>query len=100
MLKISQGAKPGVGSVLPGAKANAEIARVRGVPQRRTVLSPPYHRVYSTPHELVRFLARMREPAAGKPVGFTLCVGSRREFLAACRAALEEWARACATASA
>ncbi|MFE5677043.1 FMN-binding glutamate synthase family protein [Streptomyces erythrochromogenes] len=89
-LKISQGAKPGVGGVLPGAKVNAEIARVRGVPQGRTVVSPPYHRVYSTPRELVRFLARMRELADGKPVGFKLCVGSRREFLAVCRAALEE----------
>ncbi|MFD9083713.1 FMN-binding glutamate synthase family protein [Streptomyces erythrochromogenes] len=87
-LKISQGAKPGVGGVLPGAKVNAEIARVRGVPQGRTVVSPPYHRVYTTPRELVRFLARMRELADGKPVGFKLCVGSRREFLAVCRAAL------------
>ncbi len=88
-LKIGQGAKPGVGGVLPGAKVNAEIARVRGVPQGRTAVSPPYHRVYSTPHELVRFLARMRDLADGKPVGFKLCVGSRREFLAVCRAALE-----------
>ncbi|WP_309144218.1 FMN-binding glutamate synthase family protein [Streptomyces sp. BR123] len=89
-LKISQGAKPGIGGVLPGAKVNAEIARVRGVPRGRTVISPPYHRVYSTPRELVRFLARMRQLAAGKPVGFKLCVGSRREFLAVCRAMLEE----------
>ncbi|MFJ6940136.1 FMN-binding glutamate synthase family protein [Streptomyces sp. NPDC101132] len=89
-LKISQGAKPGIGGVLPGAKVTAEIARVRGVPQGRTVVSPPYHRVYSTPRELVRFLHRMRELAGGKPVGFKLCVGSRREFLAVCRAMLEE----------
>ncbi|MFI1151027.1 FMN-binding glutamate synthase family protein [Streptomyces sp. NPDC020817] len=89
-LKISQGAKPGIGGVLPGAKVNAEIAKVRGVPQGRTVVSPPFHRVYSTPRELVRFLARMRELADGKPVGFKLCVGSRREFLAVCKAMLEE----------
>ncbi|MFD7078845.1 FMN-binding glutamate synthase family protein [Streptomyces sp. NPDC059918] len=89
-LKISQGAKPGIGGVLPGAKVNAEIAGVRGVPQGRTVESPPFHRVYSTPRELVRFLARMRELADGKPVGFKLCVGSRREFLAVCKAMLEE----------
>ncbi|WP_030760133.1 FMN-binding glutamate synthase family protein [Streptomyces sp. NRRL F-2664] len=89
-LKISQGAKPGIGGVLPAAKVNAEIARVRGVPQGRTVISPPYHRVYSTPRELVRFLARMRELADGKPVGFKLCLGSRREFLAVCKAMLEE----------
>ncbi|OEJ35015.1 FMN-binding glutamate synthase family protein [Streptomyces subrutilus] len=90
LLKVSQGAKPGMGGVLPGAKVNAEIAKVRGVPQGRTVLSPPFHRVYSTPRELVRFLARMRELAGGKPVGFKLCVGSRREFLAVCKAMLEE----------
>ncbi|WP_183066061.1 FMN-binding glutamate synthase family protein [Streptomyces sp. gCLA4] len=89
-LKISQGAKPGIGGVLPAAKVNAEIARVRGVPQGKTVISPPYHRVYSTPRELVRFLARMRELADGKPVGFKLCLGSRREFLAVCKAMLEE----------
>lgn len=89
-LKISQGAKPGIGGVLPGAKVNAEIAQVRGVPQGETVISPPYHRVYSTPRELVRFLARMRELADGKPVGFKLCVGSRREFLAVCKAMIEE----------
>jgi glutamate synthase domain-containing protein 2 len=89
-LKIGQGAKPGIGGVLPGAKVNAEIAAVRGVPQGETVISPPFHRVYSTPRELVRFLARMRELADGKPVGFKLCVGSRREFLAVCKAMLEE----------
>ncbi|MFE9636124.1 FMN-binding glutamate synthase family protein [Streptomyces sp. NPDC006463] len=89
-LKISQGAKPGMGGVLPGSKVNAEIAKVRGVPQGETVLSPPFHRVYSTPRELVRFLARMRELAGGKPIGFKLCVGSRREFLAVCKAMLEE----------
>ncbi|MFJ1869218.1 FMN-binding glutamate synthase family protein [Streptomyces sp. NPDC088097] len=89
-LKISQGAKPGIGGVLPGAKVNAEIAEVRGVPQGKTIVSPPFHHVYSTPRELVRFLARMRELADGKPVGFKLCVGSRREFLAVCKAMLEE----------
>ncbi|MFD5145211.1 FMN-binding glutamate synthase family protein [Streptomyces sp. NPDC058401] len=89
-LKISQGAKPGIGGVLPGAKVTEEIARVRGVPQGETVISPPFHRVYSTPRELVRFLARIRELADGKPVGFKLCVGSRREFLAVCKAMVEE----------
>ncbi|MFG2616960.1 FMN-binding glutamate synthase family protein [Streptomyces sp. NPDC048507] len=89
-LKLSQGAKPGIGGVLPGAKVTAEIAEVRGVPEGRTVLSPPYHTAFSTPRELVRFLARLRELSGGKPVGFKLCVGSRREFLAVCRAMLEE----------
>ncbi|WP_328541039.1 FMN-binding glutamate synthase family protein [Streptomyces sp. NBC_00344] len=89
-LKLSQGAKPGIGGVLPGAKVNAEIARVRGVPQGQTVVSPPYHRVFSTPRELVRFVARMRELSGGKPTGFKLCPGSRRQFLAVCKAMLEE----------
>ncbi|MEU3189721.1 FMN-binding glutamate synthase family protein [Streptomyces sp. NPDC006992] len=89
-LKLSQGAKPGIGGVLPGGKVNAEIARVRGVPEGRTVISPPYHRVFSTPRELVRFLARMRELAGGKPVGAKLCVGSRRDVLALCKAMLAE----------
>lgn len=89
-LKLSQGAKPGIGGVLPGAKVNAEIARVRDVPQGRTVTSPPYHRAFTTPRELVRFIARMRELSGGKPTGFKLCPGSRREFLAVCKAMLEE----------
>ncbi|WP_435818795.1 FMN-binding glutamate synthase family protein [Kitasatospora cineracea] len=89
-LKLGQGAKPGIGGVLPGPKVNAEIARVRGVPQGETVVSPPYHRVFSTPRELVLFLARMRELADGKPVGFKLCVGSRQQFLAVCKAMLSE----------
>ncbi|GAA4885490.1 FMN-binding glutamate synthase family protein [Kitasatospora terrestris] len=89
-LKLSQGAKPGIGGVLPGPKVNAEIAKVRGVPQGKTVTSPPYHRVFSTPRELVQFIARMRRLADGKPTGFKLCVGSRSQFLAVCKAMLEE----------
>lgn len=89
-LKLSQGAKPGIGGVLPGAKVNAEIAKVRDVPEGRTVISPPYHKVFSTPRELVRFIARMRELSGGKPTGFKLCVGSRRQFLAVCKAMLAE----------
>lgn len=89
-LKLSQGAKPGIGGVLPGGKVNAEIARVRDVPQGKSVISPPYHRVFSTPRELVRFIASMRELAGGKPTGFKLCLGSRRQFLAVCQAMLAE----------
>lgn len=76
-LKLSQGAKPGIGGVLPGSKVNAEIAGVRDVPIGRTVISPPYHRVFRTPRELVLFVARMRELAGGKPTGVKLCLGSR-----------------------
>ncbi|GAA2124110.1 FMN-binding glutamate synthase family protein [Streptomyces synnematoformans] len=89
-LKLSQGAKPGIGGLLPGAKVDARIARARGVPEGETVVSPPYHRVFSTPRELVRFVARMRELAGGKPTGIKLCVGSRVQFLAVCKAMLAE----------
>ncbi|WP_369265418.1 FMN-binding glutamate synthase family protein [Streptomyces sp. R35] len=89
-LKLSQGAKPGIGGVLPGGKVSAEIAQVREVPQGRTVTSPPYHQVFSTPRELVTFIAAMRTLADGKPTGFKLCVGSRRQFLAVCKAMLAE----------
>ncbi len=89
-LKLSQGAKPGLGGILPAAKVSAEIARARGVPAGVTCVSPPGHRVFSTPRELVLFIARMRELAGGKPTGFKLCMGSRRELLAICRAMLAE----------
>ncbi len=87
-LKLSQGAKPGIGGVLPGAKVNAEIARTRGVPQGQKCVSPPSHKVFSTPAELIEFVARMREMSGGKPAGFKLCVGSRRDVLAMCKAML------------
>ncbi len=89
-LKLSQGAKPGIGGVLPGSKVTAEIAQARGVPKGEKCVSPPHHRVFSTPRELVLFVARMRELAGGKPTGFKLCVGARHEVLAICRAMVEE----------
>ena len=89
-LKLSQGAKPGIGGVLPGAKVTKEIAQTRDVPQGQTVVSPAYHQVFSTPRELVRFIGHMRELAGGKPTGFKLCLGSRTDFLAICKAMLEE----------
>jgi glutamate synthase domain-containing protein 2 len=89
-LKLSQGAKPGIGGVLPGAKVTKEIADARSVPQGQTCVSPPGHKVFSTPRELVRFIAEMRELAGGKPAGFKLCVGTRHELLAVCKAMLAE----------
>jgi glutamate synthase domain-containing protein 2 len=85
-LKLSQGAKPGHGGILPAAKLTAEIARIRGVEMGRDVLSPPAHSAFSTPIGLLELLAKMRELSGGKPVGFKLCVGKRREFLAVCKA--------------
>jgi glutamate synthase domain-containing protein 2 len=89
-LKLSQGAKPGIGGVLPGAKVTEEIAKARSVPKGQTCVSPPGHKVFSTPRELIRFIAEMRELAGGKPAGFKLCVGTRHELLAVCKAMLAE----------
>jgi glutamate synthase domain-containing protein 2 len=89
-LKLSQGAKPGIGGVLPAAKVSKEIAETRGVPEGEKCVSPPAHRVFSTPRELVLFIARMRELAGGKPAGFKLCVGNRRELVSICKAMVAE----------
>lgn len=88
-IKLSQGAKPGHGGILPGAKVTAEIATTRGIPVGQDCLSPPYHQTFSTPLELLAFVAELRELSAGKPVGFKLCIGHRWEFVAICKAMLE-----------
>ncbi len=89
-VKLSQGAKPGLGGVLPGAKVNAEIAATRHVPEGHTVVSPPAHPEFGSARELVHFVERLRDLSGGKPVGIKLCVGSRHEFLAICKAMDEE----------
>ncbi|MCP5155772.1 MAG: FMN-binding glutamate synthase family protein [Ectothiorhodospiraceae bacterium] len=88
-VKLSQGAKPGHGGMLPGPKVTAEIAEARGVPAGQDCVSPPFHSAFSTPIEMIQFLGRLRELAGGKPVGFKLCIGQRWEFLALCKAMLE-----------
>ncbi len=88
-IKLSQGAKPGIGGVLPGAKVTPQIAEVRGIPQGEKCVSPASHSAFSTPIELIEFIARLREATGGKPTGFRLCVGSRRDVLAICKAILE-----------
>ena len=85
-LKLSQGAKPGHGGILPAAKVTPEISEIRGVPMGQDVLSPPAHTEFSTPIGLLEFIARLRELADGRPVGFKLCIGKRREFIAICKA--------------
>lgn len=80
-LKLSQGAKPGHGGILPARKLTAEIAQIRGVPMGRDVLSPPGHSAFDSPAGLLDFLARLREHSGGKPVGIKLCVGEPVEFL-------------------
>ena len=88
-IKVSQGAKPGLGGLLPGAKVNAEIAATREVPIGMTIVSPPTHDEFSTPIELIQWIQQLRSLSGGKPVGFKLCIGSRREFLAICKAMVE-----------
>ncbi|HYW16460.1 MAG TPA: FMN-binding glutamate synthase family protein [Allosphingosinicella sp.] len=79
-LKLSQGAKPGHGGILPGAKVTAEISAARGVPMGEDCNSPARHRAFSTPMEMMEFIARLRKLSGGKPVGFKLCLGHPWEF--------------------
>ncbi|MDG1443479.1 MAG: FMN-binding glutamate synthase family protein [Pseudomonadales bacterium] len=88
-IKISQGAKPAHGGVLPAAKVTEEIARIRTVEIGKDVISPPGHSEFDTPKELLDFISRLRELSGGKPVGFKLCIGSKSEFMAVCKAMLE-----------
>jgi len=85
-IKLSQGAKPGHGGILPGAKVTEEIAAIRGVPVGETVCSPPGHSAFSTPMELLEFVEDLRTLSGGKPVGFKLCVGDQGEFMSLCKA--------------
>ena len=87
-IKLSQGAKPGHGGILPAVKLTQEIADIRGVPMGRDVLSPPAHSAFTTPREMMAFLAMLRE-ISGKPVGIKLCVGSQVEVMSLCRAMRE-----------
>ena len=85
-IKVSQGAKPGHGGILPGAKVTEEIAEARLVPLGEDVFSPTYHKAFSTPIEMMGFVARLRELSDGKPIGFKLCVGNPVEFMAIVKA--------------
>ena len=87
-LKLSQGAKPGHGGILPGSKVTAEIAAARGVLQGVDCISPAAHSAFSTPLEMVHFLARLRSLSGGKPVGFKLCIGHPWEWFAMVKAML------------
>jgi glutamate synthase domain-containing protein 2 len=88
-LKISQGAKPGHGGILPGKKNTPEIAAIRGVKPGTTVFSPPFHSAFQTPREMILFIQKMRDLSGGKPVGFKLCVGRKSEFISICKAMVE-----------
>ena len=88
-VKLSQGAKPGHGGILPGAKVTAEIAAARGVPIGEDCLSPARHRAFSTPIEMMQFIASLRKLSGGKPVGFKMCLGHPWEFMAIVKAMRE-----------
>ena len=88
-LKLSQGAKPGQGGVLPGAKVTAEIAAARGIPVGQSCVSPATHSAFSSPIELLQFIERLRELSGGKPTGFKFCLGHPWEWFGIVKAMME-----------
>jgi glutamate synthase domain-containing protein 2 len=80
-LKLSQGAKPGHGGILPAAKNTEEIAAIRNVQPGTTVYSPPGHSAFSNASEMIFFLKQLRQLSEGKPVGFKICIGDKQEFI-------------------
>jgi len=88
-IKLSQGAKPGHGGMLPASKINAEIAEARGIPMGQDCVSPAAHSAFSTPIEMMQFIQKLRDLSGGKPVGFKLCIGHQREFMCMVKAMLE-----------
>ena len=88
-VKLSQGAKPGHGGILPAKKLTPEIVAIRGVEPGKDVISPPAHTAFTTPRGLVLFLKTLRDASGGKPVGFKLCVGKRHEFLGIVKAMID-----------
>ena len=92
-IKLSQGAKPGHGGVLPGAKVTAEIAEARGVTAGKDCISPAAHSTFSTPLELLEWAAKLRDLSGGKPVGIKLCIGQPHQLFAMMKAMRESGIR-------
>lgn len=88
-LKLSQGAKPGHGGMLPASKISPEIAAARGIPMGVDCISPPSHPGLDNPDKIIRFVGELRRLSSGKPVGMKLCIGHRREFLGLVKAMLK-----------
>jgi glutamate synthase domain-containing protein 2 len=88
-IKLSQGAKPAHGGILPAAKITPEIVAIRNVEPGKDVISPPAHKTFSTPIGLLEFVKQLRDLSGGKPVGFKLCLGQLSEFVAICKAMLQ-----------
>ncbi len=87
-IKLSQGAKPGHGGILPKDKISDEIAQIRGVSQDQDCVSPAKHSAFSTPIEMMHFIQNLRDLSGGKPVGFKLCIGQPWQFMAIVKAML------------
>ena len=88
-IKLSQGAKPSHGGILPAIKISPEIAEIRNIPMGEDCLSPPTNPEFNTPEELLHFVAKLRELSGGKPVGFKLAIGLKEQFLGICKAMLK-----------
>ena len=88
-IKLSQGAKPSHGGILPADKISKEISEIRGIPMGQDCLSPPTHKMFDTPLSLLAFVQQLRELSGGKPVGFKLAIGIKKEFMGICKAMLE-----------
>lgn len=88
-IKLSQGAKPGHGGILPKDKISEEISQIRGVPRDRDCVSPASHSAFTTPTEMMHFIQSLRELSNGKPVGFKLCIGQPWQFMSIVKAMLE-----------
>jgi len=88
-IKLSQGAKPGHGGILPASKVNEEIAEIRNVPLGKDVLSPPFHKAFNSPRSLIEFIKKLRDLSGGKPIGIKLCIGHLEEFIKLCMAMKE-----------
>ena len=88
-IKISQGAKPGHGGLLPANKVDAEIASIRKIKMGKDVHSPGVHKEFDSPIGLIKFITRLRDLSEGKPVGFKICIGDIQEFYSICKAMIE-----------
>ena len=88
-IKVSQGAKPGHGGILPADKVTKEIAAARGIPMGEDSISPPSHSAFTTPIAMMKWIGELRDLSGGKPVGFKMCIGHKWEFMAMVKAMME-----------
>lgn len=89
-IKLSQGAKPSHGGLLPAVKISKEISEIRGIPQGKDCFSPATHTAFNSPKTLMDFIQKVRQLCGGKPVGFKIAIGKRSEFMGICKAMVEE----------